>query len=70
MIDENLFVTHPLWRDSLNAWSISAGLRNDFLQSDAILPSTGQPLPEQLVAINVGLHYMRNWTTAGPWAAA
>ena len=42
MVGEDLSFTHPLWKDSLNALSLSGGVRNQLFETDAILPDTGQ----------------------------
>ena len=69
MVDENLSFTHPLWKDSISAWSLTAGVRNDLFQTAAILPETGQPLPSELWAVNLGLRYNRllddGWIVGG-----
>jgi hypothetical protein len=69
MIGENLSFTHPLWKDSLNAFSLTGGVRNELLRTDAILPNTGQPLPSDLWGASLGLHYSRQledgWITGG-----
>ncbi len=69
MIGENLSFTHPLWKDPLNALSLTGGVRNEFFQTDAILPETGQPLPAELWDVNLGLRYNRQlndgWIAGG-----
>ena len=69
MVGENLSFTHPLWKDSLNALSLSGGVRNELIETDAILPDTGQPLPSELWGVNLGLRYNRQledgWITGG-----
>ena len=69
MVGENLSFTHPLWKDSLNALSLTGGVRNELIQTDAILPDTGQPVPSDLWGINLGLRYSRQlddgWITGG-----
>ena len=69
MVGENLSFTHPLWKDSLNALSLTGGVRNDLIETDAILPNTGQPVPSDLWGVNLGLRYSRQlddgWVTGG-----
>ena len=69
MVREDFSFTHPLWKDSLNALSLSGGVRNDLIQTDAILPGTGQSVPSELWGVNLGLHYSRQlddgWITGG-----
>jgi hypothetical protein len=66
---EDLSFTHPLWKDSLNALSLTGGVRNDLIQTAGILPDTGQPLPPELWSVNLGLRYNRQlddgWVTGG-----
>ncbi|MGO9115149.1 MAG: hypothetical protein ACLP9L_38545 [Thermoguttaceae bacterium] len=69
MVGENLSFTHPLWKDSLNALSLTGAVRNELIETDAILPDTGQPVPSDLWGVNVGLRYNRQlsdgWITGG-----
>jgi hypothetical protein len=69
MIGENLSFTHPLWKDSLNALSLTGGVRNDLIETGAILPNTGQTVPSDLWGVNFGLRYNRQledgWITGG-----
>ena len=50
-------------------WSISGGVRNRLIETDAILPDTGQPFPSDLWNVHLGLRYARQLETAG-WRAA
>ena len=69
MVGQNLSFTHPLWTDPLNAWSISGGVCNRLIETEAILPDTGQPIPSELWNVNLGLRYCRQladgWTAGG-----
>ncbi len=69
IIGENLSFTHPLWKDPLNALSLTGGVRNQLFDTNAILPDTGQPLPAELWGVNLGLRYSRQlndgWITGG-----
>jgi hypothetical protein len=69
MVRQDLSFSHPLWKDSLNALSISGGVRNELIQTDAILPDTGQALPSELGGVNLGLRYNRQlgdgWIAGG-----
>jgi hypothetical protein len=69
MIGENLSFTHPLWKDPLDALSLTGGVRNQLFETDAILPDTGQPFPSELWSVNLGLRYNRQledgWITGG-----
>jgi hypothetical protein len=69
MIGEDLSFTHPLWTDPLNALSISGGVRNRLIETNAILPDTGQAIPSDLWSVHLGLRYARQlengWTAGG-----
>jgi hypothetical protein len=69
MLGEDLSFSHPLWTDPLNGLSISGGVRNELIQTDAILPDTGQPYPSDLWSVNLGLRYFRQlgdgWVAGG-----
>ena len=70
MLAESLSFTHPLWTDSLDALSLSGGVRNSLIDSEAVLPNTGQRIPDELWNINLGLRYMRQASTMAGWQAA
>ena len=69
MLAESLSFTRPLWTDSLDALSLSGGVRNSLIDSEAVLPNTGQPIPDALWNVNLGLRYARQlndgWVTSG-----
>ena len=69
MLTESLSFTHPLWTDSLDALSLSGGVRNSLIDSEAVLPNTGQPIPDELWNISLGLRYARQlndgWLASG-----
>jgi len=69
MVREDFSFTHPLWKDSLNSVSISGGVRNELVETDAILPGSGQPIPSDLWGVNLGLRYNRQlgdgWMAGG-----
>jgi hypothetical protein len=69
IVGQDLSFTHPLWADGINSVSISGGVRNRLIQTEAILPDTGQPMPSDLWGVNLGLRYGRQledgWTTGG-----
>jgi hypothetical protein len=56
-INESLSMTHPLWSDVRNSVSITSGVRNVLIDSDAVLPETGQIIPNELWSANLGLRY-------------
>ena len=61
--------THPLWSDQVSLLSFSAGVNNRIIDTNAVLPGTGQPVPEDLWNIHFGLRYARQldngWTAGG-----
>jgi hypothetical protein len=69
MLAQDLSFSHPLWVDPRNALSLTAGVRNRLIDSDAILPDTGQPVPDDLWNVQLGLRYARQlndgWITGG-----
>ena len=64
MVRQDFSFTHPLWKDPLNALSLSAGVRNELIETDAVLPGTSS-VPSDLWGVNLGLHTIDNWTMAG-----
>ena len=69
MVGQDLSFSHPLWRTRPNVLSLSGGVRNRLTQTDAILPDTGQPFPENLWNVHLGLRYARQlddgWIAGG-----
>ncbi len=66
---ENLSFSHPLWSDAVSLWSLSGGVRDRLIESEAVIPLTGQTVPADLWNINLGLHYTRlfdnGWIAGG-----
>ena len=61
---------HPPAVDrSLECLSLTGGVRNRLIDTDAVLPDTGQPIPSELWDVNLGLRYARQlddgWITGG-----
>ena len=69
MVGQNLAFTHPLWVNPVNALSLSGGVNNRLIETDAILLDTGQPIPSDLWNVNLGLRYCRQladgWLVGG-----
>jgi hypothetical protein len=69
MLGQDLSLTHPLWTDPLNALSLAGGVRNRLIDTGAVLPDTGQPVPSELWNADLGLRYARQlddgWITGG-----
>ena len=70
MIGENLSFTHPLWKDPLNALSLTGGVRNQLFDTNAILPEPASRCPRNSGASTLACATAGNWTTAGSRAAA
>jgi hypothetical protein len=74
MLDQNLSVVAPLWMIAspdgsrpAGGWMLSAGVRNRSIDTAAILPDTGQPYPEELWNVNMGLMYFRKLDNDWSW---
>ena len=69
MLGEDLSLSHPLWVDPLNALSLTGGIRNRLIDTEAVLPDTGQAIPADLWSVHLGLRYARQlndgWITGG-----
>ncbi len=66
---EGLSFGIPLWSSPVSLWSLSGGVRDRLIDSDATIPLTGQTMPADLWNINLGLRYARlfdnGWTAGG-----
>ena len=77
MLDQNLLVMVPLRMmpsqegspisSPADGWMLSAGLRNRSIQTEAILPNTGQPYPDELWNVKMGLMYFRKLDNDWSW---
>ena len=54
-----LTIAHQLWNSDSEEWLLLANYRRMGLNTDAILPITGAPVPDNLENFNVGLGYRR-----------
>ncbi len=68
MIGQDLSFTHPLWTGPQNALSLSGGVRNELIDTGAILPGTGQPIPADLWNIHLGLRYAQQLDNGWLWS--
>ncbi len=68
-VGQDFSFTHPLWSDPVSLVSFSAGVNNRIIDTSAVLPGTGQPIPSDLWNIHFGLRYAREldngWTAGG-----
>jgi hypothetical protein len=59
----------PLWQDAANEWSASIHVRSELFQTNAILPTTGQPFPDNLWDVRLGASYRHlfdnGWVAGG-----
>jgi hypothetical protein len=53
----NFSLSFPVWQDCVDEWSGNVHLRSEAFQTDAFLPSTGQPFPAELWNIHAGTSY-------------
>jgi hypothetical protein len=69
MVGENLSFAHPLWADPLNTLGLSGGVGDRQIETNAVLPDTGQAFPADLWNVHLGLRYSRlldnGWMTGG-----
>jgi hypothetical protein len=57
LVRQDISVGAPVWQDCANEWLLTAHLRNELFHTDAVLPNTGQPFPNDLWAIRFGTAY-------------
>ena len=77
MLDQNLSVMAPLGMPAsqdgsplarpAGGWLLSASVRNRSIQTEAILPDTGQPYPGELWNVSMGLMYFRKLDSGWTW---
>jgi len=67
LVRQNISAAYPIWRRDGDTVLMTAGVRNTLFSTDAMLPDTRQPFPEQLWNINTGLMHIHKfdngWTT-------
>lgn len=51
----------PVWRDGGDMVMVSLGVRNTLFSTDAVLPDSGRPFPDQLWNLNLGANYMHRF---------
>lgn len=77
MVDQNLSGMVPLRMTPASAdsplgrpaggWILTANVRNRSIETDALLPDTGQPYPDELWNINMGLFYFAKLDNGWSW---
>ncbi len=69
MVGQDFSFTHPLWTSPGSALSIAGGVCNRLIDTDAVLPGLGQPIPADLWNVNLGLRNFRQlgdgWLAGG-----
>jgi hypothetical protein len=69
LVRQDLAVAAPLWQDSDNEMSLSARLRSDVLDQNAVFPVSGLPLPGELWDVGLGGAYRHrfdnDWIAGG-----
>jgi len=55
----------PIYQDSRNEWTLSAGVGVQEIHTQAILPSTGERFPDELWDIQVGAAYRHKFDNGG-----
>ncbi|MEI8375183.1 MAG: DUF6268 family outer membrane beta-barrel protein [Planctomycetota bacterium] len=69
LVGQDLSVMCPVWMDGTNRVMFMGGVSNRLIQTDAVLPDTGQPYPSELWNTHVGLMFNRQldngWMAGG-----
>jgi hypothetical protein len=67
IIRQDFHVSGPIYKDGCDVISLSAGVRNEILDTDGLLPVLGTPFPSDLWNVNFGAGYHHQfengWTT-------
>ncbi|MCE9531865.1 MAG: DUF6268 family outer membrane beta-barrel protein [Planctomycetes bacterium] len=61
LVRQNLSGAIPIWREGGDTVLLMAGVRNTLFFTDAILPDTKRPFPNELWNISAGLMYMHKF---------
>jgi hypothetical protein len=59
LVGQDLSARYPIWIDPPNMIMITAGARDRLIETDAILPDSHQPYPNELWDARIGLMYIR-----------
>jgi hypothetical protein len=65
LTQHRLSLSVPVWRSPRDEWSVSASVRRQDFETDAILPDTGERFPEELWDVRIGAPTAIGSTTAG-----
>lgn len=68
-VSQDLRFSHPLWSGDAGLLSVTGGVGNESIQTEAILPDTSQPYPAELWKVSMGLQYgtrlWNDWIAGG-----
>jgi hypothetical protein len=67
MVRQDFHVSAPIYKDECNAISLSAGVRNEILDTDGVLPVLGTPFPSDLWNVTFGAGYNHKFDNG--WSA-
>ena len=59
LVGQDFSLAFPLWIDSTNTLMLTSGVSSRLINTDAILPDSGQKYPSELWNARVGMMYMR-----------
>jgi hypothetical protein len=61
IVREDLRVSAPVYKDECDIISLSAGVRNEILDTDALIPVIGTPFPDELWDVSFGAGYFHKF---------
>jgi len=61
LVRQTLSGAYPIWREECDTVLLMAGVRNTLFSTNAILPDTQRPFPNELWNINAGLMYIHKF---------
>jgi hypothetical protein len=57
LVRENLSLAAPLWRQDGNTLALSGGIHNTLIFTNAVLPNSGRPFPDDLWNVGLGFNF-------------
>jgi hypothetical protein len=68
-VEQDVSVGFPLWHCGADDFGASVGVRDELFHTHAVLPTTGQPFPDDLWNVRLGASYRHDfengWTAGG-----
>ena len=61
LVRQNLSETVPVWRNGGDVLMLTAGVRNTLFFTDAVLPDSGRPFPDELWSVHLGTNYLHKF---------